>query len=84
MRRYPDGGAGGVWSGYCVVHIRRAGYLTVDRCHSTRGRRVGYYNDSRRPSDYIWAGCSVLHCWVLVTSVLAGGAPTAGGGSLLE
>ena len=55
MVRYLDGGACGVWFGYCVVHIRRAGYLTVGRCTSVtpRGRRIGYYNDRRRPSNYI-------------------------------
>ena len=52
-RKDLDGGAGNVWFGYCVVHMftyGRPGHLTIDRCRSTRGWRVGHYNgDLRRP-----------------------------------
>src|SRR5258706_14799105 len=37
-----------------------------------RGRRIGYYNGTRHPSDFAYmASCSVLHCWLLQCSPVA-------------
>ena len=53
-RKDLNGGAGNLWFGYCVVHMftyGRYGYLTIDRCRSAHGWRVGYHNDDRHRPD---------------------------------
>ena len=73
-RKDLDGGAGNVWFGYCVVHMftyGRPGHLTIDRCRSTRGWRVGYDNgDLRRPDPTAtgWLVTSLLHCSLFVVA----------------
>ena len=88
-RKDLDGGAGNVWFGSCVVHMctyGRSGHLTINRCRSTRGWRVGYCNRVLRQPDptrprlagsllrYFIVTCWGVRCWSMDDGALTSAA----------